>query len=97
MDELAILHPLRFKVVYCCDKPSDAKAFSAAGGHVGYVTEDLLRKHLAPAGDDNLVLVCGPPGFMNFVSGGKAPDWTQGQVAGLLKNLNFNESMVFKF
>lgn len=97
LDELAILYPTRFKVVYCCDAPADKDAFIKAGGHVGYVNEDLLRKYLAPASDDAMVLVCGPPGFMNAVSGGKTPDYKQGPVDGILKKLNFTESMVFKF
>lgn len=27
-----------------------------------------------------LIQVCGPPGMMEHVSGGKAPDWSQGEV-----------------
>lgn len=46
---------------------------------------------------DTLVLVCGPPGFMEAVSGSKTPDYKQGDVSGILKRLGYNETMVFKF
>jgi cytochrome-b5 reductase len=35
--------------------------------------------------------------MMNSISGGKAPDWTQGEVSGLLKELGYNKDQVFKF
>jgi cytochrome-b5 reductase len=42
-------------------------------------------------------MVCGPPGFMNLVSGDKAKDYTQGPLSGLLKQLGYTENQVFKF
>lgn len=47
-------------------------------GGVGYITKDMLRTHLPPPSADNLVLVCGPPGLMNAISGDKAKDKSQG-------------------
>ncbi|GJV88173.1 NADH-cytochrome b5 reductase-like protein [Tanacetum coccineum] len=41
--------------------------------------------------------VCGPPGMMEHVSGGKAKDWSQGEVSGVLKELGYTEEMVYKF
>lgn len=35
--------------------------------------------------------------MMAHVSGGKAPDYTQGVVSGLLKDMGFDETMVYKF
>lgn len=46
---------------------------------------------------DSLIMVCGPPGLVNSVSGGKAPDWSQGEVSGILKELGYNKDQVFKF
>ncbi len=43
------------------------------------------------------MLVCGPPGMMKAVSGDKAPDYKQGAVEGMLKDLHFTEEMVYKF
>lgn len=64
---------------------------------VGYVTKELLSKSLPPPSATTMVFVCGPPGMMNFVSGPKAPDWSQGEVSGLLAELGFNKENVFKF
>ncbi|GFY99771.1 FAD/NAD(P)-binding oxidoreductase [Actinidia rufa] len=44
-----------------------------------------------------LIQVCGPPGMMNHISGGKAKDWSQGEVSGILKELGYTEQMVYKF
>lgn len=38
-----------------------------------------------------------PAGMMAHVSGGKAPDFTQGSVSGLLKDMGYDETMVYKF
>jgi cytochrome-b5 reductase len=44
-----------------------------------------------------MVFVCGPPGMMDAVSGGKAPDLSQGELKGMLKDLGYTSPMVFKF
>lgn len=67
------------------------------GGYQGFVSEELVRKHIHAPSVDTLVLVCGPPGFMTAVSGNKTPDYQQGEVSGILKSVGYNESMVFKF
>lgn len=43
------------------------------------------------------VLVCGPPPMMRAISGDKLPDKSQGPLTGLLKDLGYDESQVFKF
>ncbi len=47
--------------------------------------------------EDAFILVCGPPGFMATVSGTKAKDYTQGELAGLLKDLGYSLPQVYKF
>ncbi|CAG8453861.1 4104_t:CDS:2 [Ambispora gerdemannii] len=49
--------------------------------------------------DDNsiLILVCGPDGLMNHISGRKARDRSQGRLNGILEKLGYNENQVFKF
>lgn len=42
-------------------------------------------------------MVCGPPGMMASVSGPKAPDYSQGEVSGLLKELGYTKDNVYKF
>lgn len=52
--------------------------------------EDLKNKR-------KLIYVCGPPGFMECVSGDKTPKKEQGALSGLLKDLEFTEEDVYKF
>ena len=82
----------RPQVHYLVDKPS-----SSWKGGSGYVTAALLKETMPPPSDSHMILVCGPPGMMESVSGGKAKDYTQGELKGLLKHLNYNASEVFKF
>jgi Oxidoreductase NAD-binding domain len=77
------------QIYYLVDKAS-SKAWR---GGVGYVTADVLSKHLPPPSGDHLVLVCGPPGLMNAVSGDKAKDKSQGEwhvVRASLKPVGHN-------
>lgn len=93
LDGLAHAFPDQFSIFYVVDKVGSK---DWAGG-VGYLTPDLLRAHIPPPGPDTLVLVCGPPGMMKFVSGDKAPDKSQGELSGLLKQLGYSPDQVFKF
>lgn len=81
-----------FKVHYTIDQPSaDWK------GDTGHVNEQMLRKYMAAPNTNTLVFVCGPPGFMKHISGDKAPDKSQGELSGLLKNLGYTQQQVYKF
>jgi cytochrome-b5 reductase len=92
IDSWAAKHPDRFKVYYTVDKASkDWK------GGVGFVTDKVITERIAPPSDSSLVMVCGPPPMMNHISGGKTPDFKQGELSGILKKLGYNESQVFKF
>jgi len=93
LDTLALRHRDRFKVHYIIDK----KTTKHWKGDVGYVTEEMLKKYLPPPSNDNSIYVCGPPGLMNHISGDKAPDYTQGELKGLLKKIGYNSEQVFKF
>jgi len=92
LDLLSLRHP-NLKIHYTIDK-----ATTKTWKHdVGFINESMLKKYLPPPSDDNLILVCGPPGLMKHISGDKAPDYTQGELTGLLKKLGYNEKQVFKF
>lgn len=91
LDILATSHP-NFKVFYTVDNPSKDWR-----GGVGYVSTDVVSKGLPGPGDDSLILVCGPPGMMQHISGGKAKDYSQGELSGVLKELGYTEEMVYKF
>ncbi|KAE8651527.1 NADH-cytochrome b5 reductase-like protein [Cucumis sativus] len=91
LDILASSHP-NIKVFYTVDKPTK----NWKGGK-GYVSKDMVIKGLPPPGDDALILVCGPPGMMKHISGDKAPDYSQGELDGMLKELGYTKEMVYKF
>lgn len=97
IDAMAAKHPDRFKVYYLVDKPNWGGIFWKGG--VGYVTRDVLAAHMPPAslGAGALVMVCGPPGMMNAVSGDKAQDKSQGELIGLLKAMGYSAEQVYKF
>jgi len=98
IDGLASRSDGRFKVHYCVDKAPEGKW----GGLTGYVNESMVKENLpAPEGDNNIIMVCGPPPMYNSICGpkvfpqGKPP--AQGELSGILKNIGFTESSVFKF
>lgn len=91
LDEMAKKHA-NFRVHYVLEKPP--KGWT---GDVGYVTENVVKKHMPAPASDSIVFVCGPPPMVAAISGPKAPDYTQGEVDGILKKLNYNKDQVFKF
>lgn len=91
LDRLAAAYP-NFKVFYTVDNPSQ----NWRGGS-GIISKDMILKGLPGPADDMLILVCGPPGMMTHISGEKAKDYSQGELAGLLKELGYTEEMVYKF
>ncbi|KAF4320968.1 hypothetical protein BBO99_00005086 [Phytophthora kernoviae] len=91
LDALQYMYP-QFHVHYVLDK-----AEAGWEGRTGYVTKELIQELMPEPSDDNLIGVCGPPPMMNAISGNKAPDRSQGELKGLLKELGFTLNQVFKF
>lgn len=50
----------RFKFQHVLARPSDSWK-----GLKGFINEDMIKEHLAPATDKNKVLLCGPPPMVN--------------------------------
>ncbi|RKP39432.1 NADH-cytochrome b5 reductase 2 [Dimargaris cristalligena] len=95
LDELAQLNPGRFHVYYTLDKPSTGWTQGT-----GFVSKEMAQANLPrPSGEakDTMVYVCGPPPMMKAISGPKASITDQGTVSGILKELGYTESDVFKF
>ena len=65
--------------------------------HSGRITRSQIEQYFPPPGDDILLYVCGPPSFMDAYSGNKLPDGSQGELAGLLLEMGYTTSMVYKF
>eukprot|EP01065_Artemidia_motanka_P022325 TRINITY_DN2652_c1_g1_i1.p1 TRINITY_DN2652_c1_g1~~TRINITY_DN2652_c1_g1_i1.p1 ORF type:complete len:351 (+),score=102.00 TRINITY_DN2652_c1_g1_i1:106-1158(+) len=64
-------------------------------GGLGYVNPDILKTYMPKPGQGK-VLVCGPPGMVEAVSG-KGGGQKQGPLEGMLKQLGYSENDVFKF
>ena len=60
----------------------------------GHINKEIVSKYIENV---DFVYVCGPPGFMEAVSGNKNADKTQGDIRGILKELNFRKDQIFKF
>jgi cytochrome-b5 reductase len=85
-------HHDQVKLTYILSQPSPTWK-----GHCGFISAGLLKETMPKPAEDTLVLVCGPPGFMDAVSGNKTRDFKQGALSGILKELGYTENMVFKF
>lgn len=92
IDALVAKHP-NFTVHYVVDKPT---GWFWTGG-VGYITKDMVTKHLPAPSSDSMIMVCGPPPMMKAISGEKAPDKSQGELTGMLSTMGYTADMVFKF
>ncbi|KAG0341343.1 NADH-cytochrome b5 reductase [Podila humilis] len=93
LDAFAKEHPDRFKVTYVVDKAGEDWK-----GPTGYVTLDMVKKYMPEIGSEgNKAFICAPPAMMTLVSGGKGPNFTQGEVEGIFKELGLSSEQVFKF
>ncbi|KAI9994671.1 hypothetical protein PInf_011497 [Phytophthora infestans] len=91
LDALQYMYP-QFQVNYVLDKPE-----ANWEGYSGYVTKELVEKLLPGPSDETLIGVCGPPPMMDAISGNKAPDRSQGELKGLLEEMGYTSSQVFKY
>jgi len=92
LDGLAKEYPDRFKVHYTLDKPP-----AGWKGGEGFVSESMAKANLPKPSDDTLILFCGPPPMLKAVAGPKGPNFTQGDVGGVLSALGYTNDMVYKF
>jgi cytochrome-b5 reductase len=91
LDSIATQYP-NIHVTYVVSQPSSA--WTGAGGRINL---ELLTKTMPAPAEDVSVYVCGPPSFVKDICGEKTPDYKQGPVGGYLKDIGFDENMVFKF
>eukprot|EP01135_Chromosphaera_perkinsii_P001809 Nk52_evm78s210 gene=Nk52_evmTU78s210 len=60
------------------------------------IDEGMLKSLLPEVREKILVWVCGPPGFIESMSGPKADDGQQGELGGYLQSLRYHRSLVYK-
>jgi cytochrome-b5 reductase len=63
LDDLAVRYPTRFHLHYTLDNPASPNTWK---GSKGFVTEDMIEKHLPPPSPDTVILMCGPPPMIKF-------------------------------
>lgn len=61
LDDLAKKHPNKLKLWYTLDSSSEGWPYST-----GYISADMIKKHMFPPSPDTIVLMCGPPPMINF-------------------------------
>lgn len=86
-------NPDQFKFHFFVDKAGpDWK------GQKGFISKEYLEKNLFKSSADNVkVFVCGPPPLYKAISGPKASPSDQGELEGVLKDLDFSKDQVFKY
>ena len=101
MPELRALeekHYPRLQERYCLSQPPmPGEQVYVPNSFRSRVTKRILEGFFSPPGtNQQKVLVCGPPGFMEAISGSKAPDYSQGELSGMLQELGYSKDEVYK-
>ncbi|VEU19722.1 DEKNAAC100494 [Brettanomyces naardenensis] len=94
LDTLARSHPDQFQVKYFVDKKEDAEDFV---GKIGFIGKDDLKSVLKGPSPLTHVFICGPPALYKSISGTKVSPSDQGEVEGILAELGYDKTQVFKF
>jgi len=78
------------------DRPEVRNGYALFGGapkrEKGWITKDVLERHLAPPGEDSLTLVCGLPRVYETLCGPRGDP----EVAGTLAALGWSRRDVVK-
>mmetsp|Transcript_98172 Transcript_98172/g.184624 ORF Transcript_98172/g.184624 Transcript_98172/m.184624 type:complete len:301 (-) Transcript_98172:121-1023(-) len=90
LDQWSADFPERLKVVHVL---SDEPADSAWAGPKGFITKEIVAEHCAPASEDTMVFVCGPPPMYAALCGPRDVK----DVTGLLSDMGYSKDHVFKF
>lgn len=97
LEQLQAKHPDRFNVHFTVDRLLPETPKQEWKHDVGHVTKDMINKYIPASGPDTWVAVCGPPGFMNLLSGQKESPMKQGELIGILKEMGYTSDNVFKY
>lgn len=91
LDAMQFLYP-QFEVHHVLSRPS--KEWE---GLSGTITKEMIQEVMPSPSNEILVCVCGPPGMMHLICGERSKDMSQGDLEGLLKELEYSSKNVYKF
>lgn len=89
--QLSTMFPDRFQVVHVVESNPSLTELEGSP-----TSTELLKTFLPPPEEGSLVMVCGRPAMTAAVAGKKAPDFSQGDVGGVLKTLGYSSEQVRK-
>lgn len=92
LDKLVEKYPNQFNVKYFVDQGESTKDVT-----VGFITKEVLETNLPKPSEDSHVFICGPPPMYKAISGTKVSPTDQGEVTGILADLGYDKTHVFKF
>ncbi|XP_062373570.1 NADH-cytochrome b5 reductase 3 [Sardina pilchardus] len=61
LEEVLANHPSRFNLWFTVDRANEDWTYSQ-----GFISEEMVRDHLPPPGDDTIILMCGPPPMIEY-------------------------------
>ncbi|KAI9478038.1 MAG: hypothetical protein EXX96DRAFT_484185, partial [Benjaminiella poitrasii] len=92
LDQLQEEHNDRFKVKYVLElPPSDSDDYEK-----GYITKEMIEGMMLD-GKRRKIFVCGPDRMLAYICGERAKDYSQGNVTGILAQLNLVPNEIWKF
>ena len=92
LQQWAEMHKNKFRYIdILSHEPSDSNYV----GERGFIDRDRISKYLPPAslGEDVIIFVCGPPIMYQLLCGPR----NEVEVTGILKELGYSSTQVFKF
>eukprot|EP01053_Blabericola_migrator_P013494 Blabericola_migrator_1__13493@NODE_97_length_14383_cov_97_669181_g87_i0_p9_GENE_NODE_97_length_14383_cov_97_669181_g87_i0NODE_97_length_14383_cov_97_669181_g87_i0_p9_ORF_typecomplete_len254_score41_56NAD_binding_1/PF00175_21/2_1e30FAD_binding_6/PF00970_24/1_6e12NAD_binding_6/PF08030_12/8_8e08FAD_binding_9/PF08021_11/0_6FAD_binding_9/PF08021_11/3_2e03FAD_binding_9/PF08021_11/3_2e03_NODE_97_length_14383_cov_97_669181_g87_i050205781 len=92
LEDLAKAHPDQFKLYLFLSRPSDSWQ-----GPKGRIQKTTIVEYIGEAKPGTMVMVCGTDQMVEDLAGPKGPNYTQGPLKGILKELGYTEDSVYKF
>lgn len=81
----------RLKVTHVLSHEPDKSSWT---GERGFITKEMIAKHFpSPEDEDFIIFICGPPIMYDIFCGPRG----QKEVTGLLKEMGYSDSQVYKF
>lgn len=95
LDELASKYPDKFKLKYFVGT-SDT---SDLGDNIsiGHIDKKELESNLPKPSSNSQIFICGPPAMLKSISGSGFSPVAQGPLGGILKELGYKSSEIFRF